>query len=84
MYEWSDHANCIGCVKGGMAYWRLVAKHHPEVYAQRVALEEEFGHGILRGGEREHYLLKDLLAIEPKRTVNPREPIEIGPCECGD
>lgn len=46
--------------------------------------EEEFGHGILRGGGREHHLLKDLVQIGLKRTVNPRESIDIGACECGD
>ena len=84
MYCWAEHANCVGCVKGGKAYWLAVAKHAPEVYAQRVALEEEFGHGILRGGDREHLLLKDLVQIGLKRKVNPREAIQIGPCECGD
>jgi hypothetical protein len=85
MYAWSDHANCVGCVKGGMAYWLKVAEHAPEVFAQRVGLEAEFGHGILRGGDRVQYLLKDLVQLGGlKRKVNPREPIEIGPCECGD
>lgn len=84
MYEWADHANCIGCVKGGKEYWLAVAEHAPEVYAQRAALEEEFGHGILRGGNREHYLLRDLVQIGMKRPRGRREKIEIGPCECGD
>lgn len=84
MYAWAEHANCPGCVKGGMAYWQAVARNMPEVYAQRVALEEEFGHGILRGGDREHHLLKDLVNIKLKRKVGQREAIEIGPCDCGD
>ena len=84
MYCWAEHANCVGCVKGGMAYWQAVAKNAPEVYAQRVALEEEFGHGILRGGDREHHLLKDLVQIRLKRAVPHRESIDIGACECGD
>lgn len=84
MYLWAEHANCVGCVKGGKAYWLKVAQHAPEVYAQRVALEAEFGHGILRGGDREHYLLKDLVKIGLKREVKLREAIDIGPCECGD
>jgi hypothetical protein len=82
-YEHFEHANCDGCVKGGAAYWRAVREHRPHVFAQRVGLEAEFGHGILRGGGREHYLLKDLPAAG-KRAVNQRERIEIGPCECGD
>ena len=84
MYRWAEHANCIGCVKGGKAYWLAVAKNAPDVYAQRIGLEEEFGHGILRGGDREHHLLKDLVNIPLKRKVSPREAIDIGPCECGD
>jgi hypothetical protein len=84
IYCWSEHANCVGCVKGGMAYWQAVAKHAPDVYAQRTALEEEFGHGILRGGDREHYLLKDLLQVRLKRAVPMKESIDIGACECGD
>ena len=84
MYCWAEHANCVGCVKGGKAYWLAVAQNAPEVFAQRAALEEEFGHGILRGGGREHHLLKDLVQIGLKRTVNAREAITIGACECGD
>lgn len=84
MYCWAEHANCVGCVKGGKAYWLAVAKNAPEVYAQRVALEEEFGHGILRGGNREQYLLKDLVHVRLKRDVPFKESIDIGACECGD
>jgi hypothetical protein len=60
------------------------AEHAPEVFAQRAALEEEFGHGILRGGGREHVLLKDLIRSPLKRRVPQREAINIGPCDCGD
>lgn len=83
MYLHFDHANCVGCVKGGMAYWMAVRAHYPEVFAKRMAQEEVFGHGILRGGNRTQYLLKDL-PQETKRKVGQREAIEIGPCECGD
>lgn len=83
MYEHFDHANCEGCVKGGMAYWMKIREVAPAVFARRMAQEAEFGHGILRGGDREHYLLKDLPAAT-KRKVSPREKIDIGPCECGD
>jgi 3'-phosphoadenosine 5'-phosphosulfate sulfotransferase (PAPS reductase)/FAD synthetase len=84
MYEWADHANCIGCVKGGRAYWLAVAEHHPEVFEQRAQLEEEFGHSIIRGGDRERVTLRTLVQVGLKRTVNRREAITIGPCECGD
>ena len=84
MYCWAEHANCVGCVKGGMAYWQAVAKNAPEVYAQRISLEEEFGHSILRGGDREQHWLKDLVNIKLKREVKFKESIEIGSCSCGD
>lgn len=85
MYLWSDHANCVGCVKGGKAYWLAVAEHAPEVFAQRAALEAEFGdNSILRGGDREHPLLRDLVKIGLKRKVTSRESITIGACDCGD
>lgn len=79
MYRWSEHANCVGCVRGGKAYWLAVAKHAPEVFAQRVALEAEFGHTILKDTT-----LVQLQATGLKRKVEQREAIEIGPCECGD
>jgi len=49
MYCWSEHANCVGCVKGGKAYWLAVLENAPEVFDEMAALEDEFGHTILRG-----------------------------------
>jgi hypothetical protein len=84
MYCWAEHANCVGCVKGGKAYWHAVMENAPEVFAQRVALEEEFGHNILRGGGREPIALKNLVRHPLKRAVPQKEAIDIGPCDCGD
>jgi hypothetical protein len=88
MYCWAEHANCVGCVKGGRAYWLAVAEHAPEVFEQRAKLEEEFGHSIIRGelrqGETEHPTLRRLLQIGLKRKVGQREAISIGACDCGD
>lgn len=84
MYCWAEHANCVGCVKGGRAYWLAVAEHHPEVFEQRAKLEEEFGHTIIRGGDREHVTLRQLVQIGLKRPVKQREKIELGACDCGD
>jgi hypothetical protein len=79
MYTWSEHANCVGCARGGKAYWLAVAKNAPEVFEQRAQLEEEFGHTFLKD-----VALRDLVRIGLKRAVRPRESIDIGPCECGD
>jgi hypothetical protein len=84
MYCLAEHANCIGCVKGGRAYWLAVAENAPEVFEQRAKLEEEFGHEIIRGGDREHVTLRELLKIGLKRKVGQREQIDIGSCDCGD
>lgn len=83
-YEHFEHANCLGCVKGGRAYWLRTREIHPDVFEQRAGLEEEFGHTIIRGGGRAHPTLRELVQIGLQRTVRLREPIEIGACECGD
>lgn len=79
MYTWSDHANCVGCVRGGRAYWLAVRENRPDIYKQRAALEQEFGHSILKGITLENLAIQGL-----KRIVNRRESIDIGACECGD
>jgi hypothetical protein len=84
MYCWAEHANCVGCVKGGRAYWLAVHDNAPEVFEQRAQLEEEFGHPIIRGGDREHVTLRELVQIGLKRKVGQREAIVVGSCECGD
>lgn len=78
MYTWSEHANCVGCVRGGKAYWLAVAKNAPEVFEARAKLEEKFGHTILKDTT-----LRNLVQIGLKRPVKPRESIDIGACECG-
>jgi len=82
MYEWSEHANCIGCVKGARAYWLAVAREHPEVFEQRAAMEEEFGHVINRGGNA--ISLRELVKLGSVRASASRERIEVGACDCGD
>lgn len=78
MYEWSDHANCPGCFRGGKAYWLAVKENAPEVFEQRKALEAEFAHSIMG-----RYSLVQVETEGMKRTVNRREAIKIGSCECG-
>lgn len=79
MYLWSEHANCVGCVRGGKAYWLAVAKNAPEVFEQRARLEEEYGHTILKDTT-----LRGLVQVGLRRPVKAREAIDIGACECGD
>jgi hypothetical protein len=78
MYRWSEHANRVGCVRGGKAYWLKVKENRPLIYAQRSALEEQYGHTILKDTT-----LVQLAVTGLKREVRQRESIDIGPCECG-
>jgi hypothetical protein len=78
MYRWSEHANCVGCVRGGKAYWLAVAKNAPDVFEQRARLEEMYGHTVLKDTT-----LRELVKIGLKRPVKQREAIDIGACECG-
>lgn len=78
MYEWSDHANCPGCVRGGKAYWLAVRKNRPDIFEQRSKLEQEFGHTF-----NSRYSLVQIAQEGLKHKVNRRESIELGTCECG-
>lgn len=80
MYEWSNHANCVGCARGGKNYWLAVKKNRPEVFEQRKALEKEFGHNFIK----EYVSLEDLERDGVRRVRPQKESIELGPCECGD
>lgn len=40
--------NCIGCVKGGAAYWNKIRVDFPEVFSDVAKLEREIGHSCLR------------------------------------
>lgn len=38
-----DNANCIGCVKGGMGYFRAIREDFPEQFERLAQIEEEIG-----------------------------------------
>jgi hypothetical protein len=84
VYEDFEHANCMNCVKGGLAYQIAAMRRWPVMHAVRSEQERRFGHTILRGGDRAHPFLDELVNIRLKRTVNQRESITLGACECGD
>jgi hypothetical protein len=46
MYRWASHANCIPCIKGGLADWGLIYMFEREAWDRAVAAEKEFGHTI--------------------------------------
>jgi len=78
MYLWSDHANCIGCRRGGRGYWLAVKENEPEVFEKMKAREAEYGHTVLKG-----ISLVQLEVTGLKRAVKRRESIDIGSCDCG-
>lgn len=79
MYLWSDHANCMGCVRGGKAYMVALKENRPAVFEQRKQLEAEFDHTF-----NVRYSLAQIETEGLKRKVGRREAITVGPCECGD
>ena len=79
MYAWSEHANCIGCRRGGKAYWLAVKANAPDVFEIEKAREASWGHTFLKDMS-----LADLEATGLKRSVRKRESIDIGACECGN
>jgi hypothetical protein len=40
-----DNANCIGCPKGGLAYWRNIREDFPEEFVQIQKIQEDIGEG---------------------------------------
>lgn len=78
MYLWSGHANCVGCRRGGKAYWLAVKANVPEVFDACAKREALFGHTILKDTT-----LVDLSINGMKRPAKSLVSIDIGPCECG-
>lgn len=48
--------NCIGCLRGGMAYWNDIRRDFPKVFASRAKLERDLGHSILTKDGRPLFL----------------------------
>ena len=40
--------NCIGCVKGGMAYWNKIRVDFPDVFEARAKMEREVGRSCVK------------------------------------
>lgn len=78
MYRWSDHANCVGCRRGGRAYWLAVKENAPAEFEAMKEREADKGHTVLKG-----ISLAQLEVQGLKRRVDRKEAIDIGPCECG-
>lgn len=44
--------NCVGCPKGGIAYWNHIRRHFPETFDRMAVLERELGVSCLREDSR--------------------------------
>lgn len=66
-----DNANCIGCVKGGMGYWRAIREDFPEQFEELARVQEEIGPGAnlhLDRKTNERFSLRALPAGEARRN----------------
>jgi hypothetical protein len=43
-----QNSNCVGCVKGGAAYWNRIRKYFPDHFNRMAKLEREIGRSCLR------------------------------------
>jgi hypothetical protein len=69
-----DNGNCLGCVKGGEAYWRAILEDFPEYFEAMCLVQDEIGPGSwflrYRSGPRinERFPLRDLPAGKAHRN----------------
>lgn len=58
--------NCIGCVKGGQGYWNKIRVDFPEVFNNRLKMEQDIGASCIRG-----IFLKDLKPGGRNKVIFP-------------
>ena len=46
-YSTYRHANCAGCLKGGMQHWYVTYCHRPDLFAKASGTEQRLGYAIL-------------------------------------
>lgn len=72
-----DNANCIGCPKGGQAYWQNIREDFPERFVQIRTIQEGIGQGAnflrFRSGPREGERMS-LADLPPGRGDMKSEP----------
>lgn len=47
-YGTYKHANCAGCLKGGMQHWYVTYCHRPDIYQKASGTETRLGYSILK------------------------------------
>ncbi len=72
-----DNANCIGCPKGGQAYWQNIREDFPQRFGEVQLIQEELGPGAsflrFRSGPRKEERMS-LAELPPGRGDMKQEP----------
>lgn len=55
-YNHYKHANCIGCLKGGIQHWYVTYVHAPDIFQEAKETEEQLGYSILKRKGQACYL----------------------------
>jgi hypothetical protein len=81
-----DNANCIGCVKGGQAYWQNIRADFPERFEEIKKIQESIGPGAgflaFRSGPRKKQRMMLSELPEGRGNMKQEPGFECGPfCE---
>ena len=71
------NANCIGCCKGGQAYWRKTRRDSPEAFAEVAEIERELGPGAFLFYDRKTGIRWPLTEL---KDTGPIERVEAPEC----
>ena len=76
LYSLFKHANCIGCLKGGMQHWYVVFCERKDIFEKAIRTEEEIGYSIIKN----NFLidLKPKFAEMQRLGIKPTEHINQG------
>ena len=69
-----QHANCIGCVKGGEGYWNKIRRDFPEQFIQIANIQESLGPGANLFRDRKTGVRFSLKELDPKAGRYEEEP----------
>lgn len=79
-YQTLAHNNCIPCVKGGKAYFRLVWEHYPGEYQKMAEKEEKYGYTVFKGISLKE--LADKFEAEKEWEDMQMNLSDFIPCDC--
>ncbi|MHC4463612.1 MAG: phosphoadenosine phosphosulfate reductase domain-containing protein [Planctomycetota bacterium] len=83
MYQHFGHANCMPCVKGGLAYWGLVYLYERPAWERAVQAEKEFGKTIFtKAGSLRKELDHCLKLAREAEAAQSQAELMLFPCEC--